>query len=184
MSGVNRVVMLGPSHFVACQGLVLPGVGGLETPLGDVAVDETATATVLLNPLVGENPEVHRREHSLEVQLPFLQVVAPGVPVVPMLTGDVDAVAGADVVQEVLDEKTLLLVSSDLSHYHDAASARRLDSETVAAIERLESRSHSISLCGATIGSRSSICATLPTPPEPPTGSSATAVSPSEIEAT
>jgi AmmeMemoRadiSam system protein B len=138
MSGVNRVVMLGPSHFVACRGLVLPQAGRLETPLGDVEVDQSGAATVLQNPLVSENAEVHRREHSLEVQLPFIQVVAPGVPVLPMLTGAVDTIAGADVVEEVLDNETLLLVSSDLSHYHDAATARRLDAETVAAIQRLD----------------------------------------------
>jgi AmmeMemoRadiSam system protein B len=134
---VRRVVMLGPSHFVPCRGLALPGVDELHTPLGNVTVD-TAGAGALQTPLVGQNPEVHRREHSLEVQLPFLQLVAPDVPVLPMLTGTVDPIAGADVVEPLLDDETLLLVSSDLSHYHDAATARRIDAETVAAIERLE----------------------------------------------
>ena len=132
------MVMLGPSHFVPCSGVQLPGVDYLETPLGNVAVDAAGRAEALTHALVGESAEVHRREHSLEVHLPFLQVVTPEVPVLPMLTGAVDPSAAADIVEPFLDDVTLLLVSSDLSHYHDAATARRLDRETVAAIEHLD----------------------------------------------
>ncbi len=135
---LRRIVMLGPSHYVWFSGLTLPGVDGLETPLGDVAVDGAGAATALLSPLVVDSPAAHEREHSLEVQLPFLQIVAPGVPVVPLLTGDVDPVDVADVVETLCDERTLLLISSDLSHYHDYETARRLDGDTVGAIERFD----------------------------------------------
>lgn len=134
---LRRIVMLGPSHSVWFSGLTLPGVDYLETPLGDVAVDGPGAAAALTSPLVADSAAAHEREHSLEVQLPFLQIVAPGVPVVPLLTGDVDPVDVADVVEALFDDGTLLLVSSDLSHYYDYETARRLDAETVHAVERL-----------------------------------------------
>jgi AmmeMemoRadiSam system protein B len=135
---IRRFVMLGPSHYVWFSGLTLPGVDYLETPLGDVAVDGPGVAAALMSPLVVDSPAAHEREHSLEVQLPFLQIVAPGIPVVPMLTGEVGPVDVADVVDPLLDDDTLLLISSDLSHYHDYETARVLDAETAHTIERLD----------------------------------------------
>ena len=133
-----RIVMLGPSHNVWFSGLALPGVDYLETPLGDVAVDGPGAIEALASPIVADSPPAHQREHSLEVQLPFLQIVTSGVPVVPLLTGDVDPSDVADVVEPLLDDQTLLLVSSDLSHYHDYETARRFDAETAGAMERLD----------------------------------------------
>ena len=135
---IRRIVMLGPSHNVWFSGLSLPGVDYLETPLGDVAVDASGATEAVASSIVADSPTAHEREHSLEVQLPFLQIVAPGIPVVPMLTGDVDPIDVANAVEPLLDDRTLLLVSSDLSHYHDYETARRLDAETVVAIERLD----------------------------------------------
>ncbi len=150
-TSLRRIVMLGPSHYVWFSGLTLPGVDYLGTPLGDVAVDGPGAAEALGSRLVVDSPAAHEREHSLEVQLPFLQVVAPGTPVVPMLTGDVDPVDVADVVDPLFDDETLLLVSSDLSHYHDYETARRLDAETVRAIERFDSGAlERDSACGRT----------------------------------
>ena len=138
MDHIRRIVMFGPSHYVWFTGLALPEAELLETPLGAVAVDEDAAAQVAGNPLVTKSTEAHEREHSLEVQLPFLQVVAAEIPVVPFLTGDIHPVGAADAVESILDHETLLLVSSDLSHYHDSTTARRLDAETAASIERLD----------------------------------------------
>lgn len=135
---LQRIVMLGPAHYVAFSGLALPGADLLETPLGTVPVDPTGVASLEPSPQVAASPEAHQREHSLEVQLPFIQVVAPGVPVIPLLTGKVAPTDVADTVAPLLDESTLLLVSSDLSHFHDSATARRLDATTTAAIERLD----------------------------------------------
>ncbi|MCL1693949.1 MAG: AmmeMemoRadiSam system protein B [Actinomycetia bacterium] len=150
-TNLHRIVMLGPSHYVWFSGLALPGVDYLETPLGDVAVDGSGAADVLKSPLVVDSPAAHEREHSLEVQLPFLQVVAPGIPVIPMLTGDGDPFDVADVVEPLLDDETLLLVSSDLSHYHDYETARRLDAETVRALERCDAGAlERESACGRT----------------------------------
>ncbi len=138
LAELNRIVMLGPSHYVAFSGLALPGVEHLQTPLGAVAVERELADQLLADPLVEDSPAAHRREHSIEVQLPFLQVVAPDVTVVPILTGVVEPAAGAATVAPLLDDQTLLLISSDLSHYHDAATARRLDADTVDAIRRLD----------------------------------------------
>ncbi len=135
----RRVVMLGPSHYVPFTGMALPGVDVMETPLGDVSLDFDGVARAGSDPLVHDSAEAHRREHSLEVQLPFIQIAAPDVPVIPLLTGAVDPVIAADTIEPLLDEETLLLVSSDLSHYHSAATARRLDAATAAAIERMDS---------------------------------------------
>ncbi|MEN8233653.1 MAG: AmmeMemoRadiSam system protein B [Actinomycetota bacterium] len=134
----RRVVLVGPSHYVWFPGLALPGAGALGTPLGDVIVDEEGVRAALSLPGVSESPTAHAKEHSLEVQLPFLQIVLPGVPVVPLLCGDVGPADVADVVEGLLDDTTLFVVSSDLSHYFDAETARRLDAETIERIERLE----------------------------------------------
>ena len=134
----TRIIMLGPSHFVAFRGLALPGTEAMATPLGEVEIDAEVAARLLANPLVLDSAHAHRREHSLEVQLPFLQEVLPAVPVVPLLTGDVDTAEAAELLDDVLSDETLLLVSSDLSHYHSAATARRLDAATAKAINRLD----------------------------------------------
>jgi AmmeMemoRadiSam system protein B len=135
---IKRVIAVGPSHYVRFTGLALPGVDELETPLGRVAVDPTLVDQVTESALVADSPTAHSREHSLEVQLPFLQTVLPGVPVLPLLTGSVDPAAGADIIEPVLDQSTLLLVSSDLSHYHDATTARHLDEATAEHIVQLD----------------------------------------------
>ncbi len=135
---LRRIVMFGPSHYVWFPGLALPEADLLETPLGTVSVDRAAADLVAQTGFAARSATAHRREHSLEVQLPFLQIVAPDVPVVPLLTGDIDPADAADAVEPLLDDGTLLLVSSDLSHYHDSNTARRLDAATVAAIERLD----------------------------------------------
>ena len=139
---IKRIVMLGPSHYVRFSGLALPGVDLLATPLGAVAIDPNGAAQAAESELVADSTAAHAREHSLEVQLPVLQVVAPEIPVVPLLTGAIDPIDGADVVEPLVDESTLLLVSSDLSHFHDAATARRLDTATAHSIGELDPDGH------------------------------------------
>ena len=147
----ERILMLGPSHYVPFTGLALPGADAMETPLGEVRIDADGAAEAKADLLVRDSGEAHRREHSLEVQLPFLQIVMPEAPVIPLLTGAVDPEIAADAVEPLLDEDTLLLVSSDLSHYHNAATARRLDGATANAIERLDPDAlHREAACGRT----------------------------------
>ncbi len=132
---VRRVVLLGPAHRIAVRGLALPGVAAFDTPLGRIAIDAAAVEALKVLPQVVESAEVHREEHALEVQLPFIQRALGEVALLPLVVGD----ASAEEVAAVLDllwggEETLILISSDLSHYHDYDAARRLDGDTVAAI--------------------------------------------------
>ena len=138
---ITRVVLLGPAHRFAFSGLALPGVDGLESPLGVVPVDADAVARIAHLPQVRALPSAHEGEHSLEVHLPFLQVLLRSFSLVPLAVG----AARAEEVAEVLDllwggEETLIVVSTDLSHYHDYETARAKDAATSAAIEALDER--------------------------------------------
>lgn len=147
---LHRVVVLGPAHRVPVRGLALPGCDAFATPLGEVAVDTEAAAALSDLPQVTTFPEAHASEHSLEVELPFLQVLFPGVPVLPIVVGDADG----DEVAEVLDRvwggpETAVVISSDLSHYLPYDVARRVDRETADEILALEGPLHSRQACGA-----------------------------------
>lgn len=134
----RRVVLVGPSHFVAVRGVATPGVSELETPLGKVGVDHLLTTSASAHPVVTAGPQAHAREHSLEVQLPFLQRVLGKFTLLPLLTGEVDPKAVADVLDDALDEDGVMaVISTDLSHYLDVASARRRDAATADAVIEL-----------------------------------------------
>lgn len=135
---IGRVVLLGPSHRVPFHGLALPGVEAFETPLGTVPLDPEAIASIEGLDQVIALPAAHEGEHSLEVHLPFLQTLLRSFTLVPLVVGD----AAGDAVAEVLEAlwggpETLIVISSDLSHYHDYATARAMDAATSAAIEAL-----------------------------------------------
>jgi hypothetical protein len=135
----RRVVLLGPSHRVPLRGLAASTAEVFVTPLGDVPVDTEAILAIAHLPQVKRLDAPHEWEHSLEVQLPFLQRVLGGFRLVPISVGE----ATPDEVAEVLEvlwggRETLIVVSSDLSHYHDYETARRLDARTTRAIEALE----------------------------------------------
>ncbi|KPK39032.1 MAG: dioxygenase [Gammaproteobacteria bacterium SG8_47] len=138
-SAIERVVLLGPSHRVAFAGLAAPSAEYFATPLGNVPVDTEALDSISDLPQVVRLDQAHALEHSLEVHLPFLQETLEHFSLVPLVVGD----ASPDEVDEVLERlwggpETLIVVSSDLSHYHDYASAQRMDEATSRAIERLE----------------------------------------------
>ena len=148
---LTRVLLAGPSHRVAFRGVAIPSHASFSTPLGNVPIDREAVDRLLVLPQVSMMDEAHAGEHGLEVQLPFLQVTLAAFTLVPIVTGDASA---ADV-GEVLDAlwggpETLVVVSSDLSHYHDSETARRLDARTSAAIESLRGEDISeTDACGA-----------------------------------
>ena len=136
-------VLVGPSHFVAFDGVSVYSAGGFETPLGTAAIDaEVAQALIAFTPLVREYPAAHAREHSLEMQLPFLQHLAPGLPIVPLVMGyQIDATARglADALARVLEgRRALLVASTDLSHYHDASTAAALDASVIDCVARFD----------------------------------------------
>jgi AmmeMemoRadiSam system protein B len=137
-SPANRVVLVGPAHFVTFSGMAIPGVDALETPLGGVPIDPALTAAAEADPDVTRNDPAHRDEHSLEVQLPFLQTVLPSFTVLAMLTATVRPERVAEVLDGLLDEENVIaVVSSDLSHYLTYRAARVRDAATIAAIGEL-----------------------------------------------
>jgi AmmeMemoRadiSam system protein B len=136
---IRRVVLIGPSHRVWFRGLAVPSAQVFTTPLGPVRVDREALERILALPQVVERDDAHAEEHSLEVQLPFLQEVLGEFGLVPIAAGDASADEVAAVIEALWDgPETLVVVSSDLSHYHDYTSARRRDEETTRAIEALD----------------------------------------------
>ena len=159
-ASVRRVVLLGPVHRVPILGLALPTAQAFATPLGTVMVDAEAAARALELPQVQVSDAAHALEHSLEVQLPFLQTVLDDFKIVPFAVGD----ATAEEVEEVIDRlwggpETLVVVSSDLSHYHPYAAARQIDRGTAAAILALDASIDHEQACGATPINGFALCA-------------------------
>jgi len=146
----TRIVLLGPAHTVAVRGLALSAADFFRTPLGMVPLDKEAAAALDM-PEVTVFDATHQLEHSLEVHLPFLQCVIDAFSLVPIIVGNV----AAETVAEVIDAlwggpETLIVVSSDLSHYRSDAEARRIDHATCHAIENLDAdRIDDHGACGA-----------------------------------
>ena len=148
---IRRVVLLGPNHRVPLAGMALSSADAFATPLGLVQVDDDARTRALALPSVSIDDTAHALEHSLEVQLPFLQTVLGDVSVLPVVVGQC---VTADVVA-LLDElwggpDTVVVVSTDLSHYHRYAEAVALDRRTIAEVAALHAEGvGDLDACGA-----------------------------------
>jgi len=150
-SHIQRVVLLGPVHRVPVRGLALPGVDAFDTPLGRMAVDAEAVAAIRHLPQVLTSPAAHAQEHSLEVQLPFLQSVLGDFKLLPLAVGDASALEVAQVLDAVWGgDETLLVISSDLSHFLPYRSAQSVDGETVRQILHLDPTLSHRQACGGT----------------------------------
>lgn len=137
--GLQRAVLLGPAHRVALEGLATSSAYAFATPLGNVAVDQEAVARALALPQVQLWDEAHAFEHGLEVQLPFLQRLYPAISIVPFVAGRIDAQAVAELLELLWGgSETAVIISSDLSHFYDYATAQHLDRQTAQAITRLD----------------------------------------------
>jgi AmmeMemoRadiSam system protein B len=135
---IRRVVLMGPSHRVAFRGIAIPSTLGFATPLGEVRLDRASLDALNDLPFVHVQDEAHALEHSLEVQLPFLQETLETFVLMPLVVGDADPEEIAIVLDRLWGgEETLIVISSDLSHYHDYATAQRMDRATSQAIETL-----------------------------------------------
>lgn len=157
---IRRVVLLGPVHRVPISGLALPGADSFATPLGAVAVDAEAAARLRTLPQVGESEAAHSLEHSLEVQLPFLQTVLEEFTLVPLAVGDASPSEVAEVIERVWGgPETLIVVSSDLSHYHPYQQATEIDRSTADAILALADTLDHEQACGATPINGFALCA-------------------------
>lgn len=148
---VRRVVLLGPSHRVAFLGIASPTVTAFETPLGEVPLDRPVLDGLRAVPGVVFADAPHAQEHSLEVQLPFLQEALGRFTLVPLVVGD----ASTAEVQGVLEalpwgDDTVVLISSDLSHYLPLDEARQVDQETMARVLALRPVADHERACGAT----------------------------------
>jgi MEMO1 family protein len=138
-SEIRRVVVVGPAHFVPFRGVAVPSVDAFRTPLGEVPVDRDALETILDLPQVRAADRPHEPEHALEVELPFLQAALRDFALVPLLAGDATPADVAEVLSWLWGgAETLIVISSDLSHYHDYDTARRLDAETAGKIEAMD----------------------------------------------
>ena len=133
---VASVVVLGPAHFTPLRGMAIPSVGAFATPLGPVPVDADGRAVVAGLSAVVVDDEPHAAEHAIETQLPFLiRALGPGVPALPIVVGDTPPSAVAALLSTVLGAAgTIVVVSTDLSHYLNRAQARERDTHTAAAV--------------------------------------------------
>jgi len=148
---IRRVVLLGPTHRVAVRGLALPAATTFSTPLGEIKLDTDAMHELARLPQVVVSDAVHAQEHSLEVQLPFLQTVLQDFKLVPLAVGDASAEEVAAVLEAVWGgAETLIVISSDLSHYLPAEVSQLVDRKTADEILKLRPLGSHQQACGAT----------------------------------
>ena len=150
-NAITRVVIVGPTHRVPVLGVALPGVDAFSTPLGSVPVAEKWAEERLEEvPPASVFEETHRWEHSIEVQIPFLQCALGDIEIVPLLAGDATGDQVADVLEALDGPETLIVISSDLSHYLPYEEALRIDAATIAKISTLDGPLDHSEACGAT----------------------------------
>jgi AmmeMemoRadiSam system protein B len=136
---VTRAVVIGPAHYVPFRGIALSTASVFETPLGRVPVDPVTSAALADLPFVRAHDAAHAPEHALEVELPFLQTLVRDFLLVPLVVGDAEPQEVSEVLGRLWGkDETLIVISSDLSHYHDYATAQRLDAATARTIEQGE----------------------------------------------
>lgn len=149
---IKRVVLLGPAHRVPVRGLALPDVDSFATPLGKVELDKQAIVQLRGLRQVVVSSAAHTQEHSLEVQLPFLQSVLDDFRLVPLVVGAASPVEVAEVLDALWGgEETLIVISSDLSHYLSYTQAQQVDQLTVDKILKLQDTLTHQQACGGTV---------------------------------
>jgi AmmeMemoRadiSam system protein B len=146
----EAIVLVGPSHFVGFEGVSIWPRGAWDTPFGEVTVHaELASVIAAASPLIQEYPSAHAREHSLEMQMPFIARLLPGVPIIPMVMGHqsrATAEALGDALARALhpasgggrSQRVLLVASSDLSHFNDARTAAAMDGVVARHVEAFD----------------------------------------------
>lgn len=146
---IRRVALLGPSHRIPLQGMALPDCEAFATPLGNIPLDIEAMVELKQFSQVETVDEAHTCEHSLEVQCPFLQECLDDFKLIPIVVGDTSPIAVAEVIEYLWgEEETLIIISSDLSHYHTYEEACYRDNQTVKAIEQLSCNLTGGQACG------------------------------------
>ena len=147
---IKHVALLGPSHCVDFQGMAVPSLDSFSSPLGPVAINANMRSEALNHAGVITDDAPHAREHSLEVHLPFLQQVLLDFDLLPIAFGRTTPESGGQLIEALLNQDTLIIVSSDLSHFFNDDQARRLDRQTSTAIEKLDYPNRALhQACGA-----------------------------------
>ncbi len=148
---IHNVILVGPSHYVALNGAALSKDDYFTTPLGKIAVNKNITAELAAEPDFQYNNQAHAKEHSLEVQLPFLQKVLKDFSIVPIVYGNAEPEVLAKALQPYLQQPdTLIVFSADLSHYYAYDEARKIDSQTKALVEKTQPVVEDHMSCGST----------------------------------
>ena len=149
---IKQVILLGPSHRVAFRGIATPKADYFSTPLGNIKINRSLCRQLETLNFVHENAAAHAQEHSLEVQLPFLQSILDDFKLTPLVVGDCDAEDVAMLLDSIWGKgDTLVVISSDLSHYHNYPTAKQLDQKTSLAIENCQPENISYEdACGRT----------------------------------
>ncbi len=151
VTSIRRVLLLGPAHRVPVHGLAHPDCDAFAMPFGELAIDRGGLAELADLPQVTASAHAHILEHSLEVQLPFLQRQLGDFALLPLLVGDAGTEDVAEVIERfLLDPETLIVISSDLSHYHGYDQARGIDADTAHEILSLTPTLNHDQACGAT----------------------------------
>ena len=140
---IEIAVLVGPSHYVGFDGAAIYERGAFDTPFGHASIAEDCAAAIMkASRVIGPHPTAHAREHSLEMQLPFLKRVLPRAEIVPIVMGyqwrETAYAVGDAIVQAVRGRKAVLVASTDLSHYHNAPTAARLDRKVIHYVERFD----------------------------------------------
>jgi AmmeMemoRadiSam system protein B len=147
---IERVLLLGPSHRFYFHGCALPQADYFESPLGRIHIDNAARSTLNNAEQVILSDAMHEEEHSLEVQVPFIQYTLSGVSLIPIVTSNILPDTLAKLIDPLWDASTLLVVSSDLSHFHSYDEARRRDAKTCDQIEQYDATIEPDQACGCT----------------------------------
>ena len=149
-AAIEHVVIVGPTHRVGVRALALPDADAMSTPLGEVPIWQAGVDVVAESPHVVTSAAVHAQEHSLEVQLPFLQRLLPRADVLPLAAGWVTPEQAAEALEPLWGTAGMgIVISSDLSHYHPYGEARTIDAATIADVLALRPIDHD-QACGAT----------------------------------
>jgi AmmeMemoRadiSam system protein B len=136
---ITRVILLGPAHRVYIRGMALSSATHFSTPLGNIEIDQASVKLLKKLPQVTVSDAAHQQEHSLEVHLPFLQSLLNQFTLVPLVVGETNPQEVAEVLELFWDDPgTLIIISSDLSHFHDYETAKKIDAATTHAIEHFE----------------------------------------------
>jgi len=145
----KRVILLGPNHRVPLSGIAAPSVDGFQTPIGELILDSQAIKQATQQASVAYLDEAHQSEHCLEVQLPFVLLSLGQVTLIPLIVGNTPAIQVCELIQALMTPETLLLISTDLSHFHPLSLANQIDQQTLVQIMALHPTLTGEQACGA-----------------------------------